>query len=147
MKNLTLSNGNTFELTNGVDGEDGSVVEIRPNGNWFIDGVDTQKPSRGEKGDKGDPGEKGEQGEPGEPGTPGQSTSSVYYYPGMEYAYIPYHPVTFDSSEKTGMMTVHQVVTGEGYAELAQPYTIKDEIACQKPLPVTIRTCVLSTPM
>ena len=207
---LTLSNGNTFELTNGVDGEDGSVVEIGPNGNWFIDGVDTQKPSRGEKGDKGDPGEKGEQGEPGEPGTPGQSTSSVYYYPGtegdengywikvnvaadgsetkentniqwtasiktegviaiwdndvltlrnvegyegdlvislrgdlkalvfqpelvldgqnaMEYAYIPYHPVTFDGSEKTGMMTVHQVVTGEGYAELAQPYTIKDE--------------------
>ena len=34
---LTLSNGNTFELTNGVDGEDGSVVEIGPNGNWFID--------------------------------------------------------------------------------------------------------------
>ena len=53
---VTLSNGKTFELTNGKDGANGtngsngadgqdgkpgSVVTIGDNGNWFIDGVDT----------------------------------------------------------------------------------------------------------
>ena len=52
---VTLSNGNKFELTNGTngnkgeDGKPGSVVTIGENGNWFIDNVDTGKPSRSEE--------------------------------------------------------------------------------------------------
>ena len=75
---VTLSNGTSFELTNGTNGTDGtpgSVVTIGENGNWFIDGVDTGNPSRGEKGDKGDQ---------GEPGADGEVSASVYYVPGTE---------------------------------------------------------------
>jgi hypothetical protein len=59
----------------------GSTPTIGDNGNWYIDGKDTGKPSRGEKGetgatgqkgDKGDPGEKGETGAQGEQGLPGE---------------------------------------------------------------------------
>ena len=44
---VTLSNGSSIELTNGLDGAagaPGSVVTIGPNGNWYIDGVDSGKP-------------------------------------------------------------------------------------------------------
>lgn len=41
-------------------------VRIGVNGNWFIDGVDTGKPSRGEAGEKGDPGTKGDKGDASE---------------------------------------------------------------------------------
>lgn len=83
---VTLSNGKTFELTNGQDGakgdkgdtgaagQPGSVVEIGKNGNWVIDGVDTGKPSRGEKGDQGNP------------GSNGQDADQVYYVPGVDDA-------------------------------------------------------------
>lgn len=37
----------------------GSTIEIGINGNWFIDGVDTGKPSRGEAGPKGEDGKNG----------------------------------------------------------------------------------------
>ena len=100
---IELNNGQTYNVTNGKNGErgddgtPGSIVEIGDNGNWFIDGEDTGMPSRGEKGDKGDKGdkgetgaqgpqgEKGEQGEQGVPGTPGsagEAADAVYYYPG-----------------------------------------------------------------
>ena len=82
---VTLSNGKTFELTNGKDGANGtngsnggqdgkpgSVVTIGDNGNWFIDGVDTGYASKGDKGDKGDTGDKGDKGD------------TIYYYPGTE---------------------------------------------------------------
>lgn len=86
---VTLSNGNTFELTNGekgdtgAAGQPGSVVEIGANGNWVIDGIDTGKPSRGEKGDTGD---QGDPGTPGTPGNPGQDADTIYYVPGVEGA-------------------------------------------------------------
>ena len=73
---VTLSNGNKFELTNGTngnkgeDGKPGSVVTIGENGNWFIDGVDTGKPSRGA------------QGEAGESGS-GKDAPTIYYEPGI----------------------------------------------------------------
>ena len=83
---LTLSNGSTYTITNGkdgakgekgdkgdagadgadgapgADGKAGSVVTIGSNGNWFIDGVDTGLPSRGEKGEKGEDGKDGQDG-------------------------------------------------------------------------------------
>ena len=82
---VTLSNGKTFELTNGQDGakgdkgdtgaagQAGSVITIGENGNWVIDGIDTGKPSRGEKGDKGDKGDQGETGPQGPQGEQGET--------------------------------------------------------------------------
>lgn len=77
---VTLSDSNTFTLENGKDGAAGSVVTIGDNGNWFIDRVDTGKPSRGEKG---------EQGEPGQPGGDGTTAPSKYYFPNEDgYWYV-----------------------------------------------------------
>ena len=60
---IELNNGQTYNVTNGKNGERGDDgtpgFEIGDNGNWFIDGEDTGMPSRGEKGDKGDKGDKG----------------------------------------------------------------------------------------
>lgn len=91
---VTLSDGNTFELTNGKDGADGaagtpgSVITIGENGNWVIDGVDSGYPAQGPQGEKGEQGEQGPagpQGPQGEPGTPGSSVAGgIYYYPGTE---------------------------------------------------------------
>lgn len=56
----------------GKDGSDGATPTIGENGNWYLKGTDTGKPSRGENGKDGQPGEKGESGvyygteEPGE---------------------------------------------------------------------------------
>ncbi|MDO4180186.1 MAG: PL29 family lyase N-terminal domain-containing protein [Bacteroidales bacterium] len=76
---ITLNNGNDFELTNGVDGKPGSVIEIKEDGYWYIDGVKTEYKAQGEKGDKGDQGEKGDKGEIG-------GVTPVYYYPGVSAA-------------------------------------------------------------
>ena len=75
---VTLSNGKSFDVTNGKDGQngkdgvngkDGSVVTIGANGNWFIDGKDTGFAS---KGDKGDPGKDGAPGKDGKDGVNGK---------------------------------------------------------------------------
>lgn len=88
---VTLSDGTTFELTNGQDGADGaagtpgSVITIGENGNWFIDGEDSGWRAQGEKGEQGEQGPAGPQGPQGEPGTPGSSVAGgIYYYPGTE---------------------------------------------------------------
>ncbi len=65
---VTLSNGKTFELkngTNGANGAPGSVVEIGDNGNWFIDGIDTGRPAKGEQGEQGPAGPGGQDGKDG----------------------------------------------------------------------------------
>lgn len=88
---VTLSDGRTFELTNGKDGADGAdgtpgtVITIGENGNWFIDGEDSGWRAQGEKGEQGEQGPAGPQGPQGEPGTPGSSVAGgIYYYPGTE---------------------------------------------------------------
>lgn len=69
--NLTLEWGldslATSTLPTVVDGKDGDnghspVVTIGPNGNWFIDGVDTGEKAQGEQGDPGAPGSPGADG-------------------------------------------------------------------------------------
>lgn len=88
---VTLSDGTTFELTNGKDGADGaagtpgSVITIGENGNWIIDGEDSGYPAQGPQGEQGEQGPAGPQGPQGEPGTPGSSVAGgIYYYPGTE---------------------------------------------------------------
>lgn len=74
----------------GQPGKDGSVITIGENGNWFIDGVDTGKPSKGDKGDQGEQGvagpqgPKGDQGEKGETGAKGDKGDTIYYEPDVE---------------------------------------------------------------
>ena len=86
---ITYSNGatSTFTITNGADGSAGSqgiqgqpgldghtpVITIGNNGNWFVDGVDTNIKAQGPKGDKGDTGDQGPQGEQGPAGQDGQN--------------------------------------------------------------------------
>lgn len=83
---VTLSDGSTFDLTNGTNGTDGkdgkdgkpgSVVTIGEDGYWYIDGVKTDKVAQGPQGPKGDKGDKGDKG---------ADATGVYYYPGTEGA-------------------------------------------------------------
>lgn len=112
---VTLSNGKSFDVTNGKDGnggkdgapgKDGSVVTIGANGNWFIDGNDTGFASKGDKGDKGDPGKDGKDGAPGKdgkdgndgaPGTPGKDGVD-----GKDALQIWYQPCTDKSDANYG---------------------------------------------
>lgn len=65
---VTLSNNKTFDVINGTngndgkdgkDGKDGTVWTIGENGNWYCDGADSGKPSRGVQGEKGLTGDTG----------------------------------------------------------------------------------------
>ena len=67
---IKLSDGKSYALTNGTVGKDGSVVTIGANGNWFIDGKDTGKESKGAKGSDGKDGVDGKDG--------------IYYTPGED---------------------------------------------------------------
>ena len=83
---VTLSNGQTFTITNGKDGatgatgatgaagKDGATWTIGSDGYWYKDGQKTDYYALGSKGDKGD------QGEPGTPGTPGDAGENGQYY-------------------------------------------------------------------
>ena len=91
---VTLSNGESFELTNGKDGANGtngtngqdgkpgSAITIGKNGNWYIDGEDTGKPSRGENG------KDGVNGTNGKDGADGEDADQVYYKPGSNGCWI-----------------------------------------------------------
>ena len=52
---VKLSNGKTYDITNGKDGKAGSVVKI-VDGVWYIDDVNTGLNAKGDKGDPGTPG-------------------------------------------------------------------------------------------
>ena len=65
---ITFVGGRTVTLYHGKDGKNGSngsngkdghspTVIIGANGNWYIDGKDTGKPSQGKPGDPGEDGE------------------------------------------------------------------------------------------
>lgn len=64
---IKFSNGQAITLTNGKT----PIITIGENGNWFIDGVDTGKPSKGEDGADGADGSNGTNGEDGTDGTNG----------------------------------------------------------------------------
>ena len=64
---IKFSDGQAITLTNGKT----PIITIGENGNWFIDGVDTGKPSKGEDGADGADGSIGTNGEDGTDGTNG----------------------------------------------------------------------------
>ena len=61
-----------FDVMNGKDGGEAATPTIGENGNWYINGVDTQKPSRGERGENGADGAPGKDGAPGVAGADGK---------------------------------------------------------------------------
>ena len=89
---VTLSDGQTFNLTNGKDGaagaagaagkdgKNGTVITMGADGYWYVDGKKSENPWKGEKGEQGEP------GTPGTPGSNGVTPDAVYYYPGTEGA-------------------------------------------------------------
>ena len=92
---VKLSNGKTYDITNGKDGKAGSVVKI-VDGVWYIDDVSTGLNAKGDKGGKGD------QGDPGTPGTPGAAGKDGAYYLPKEDGY--FYKVDGNTETKTGIM-------------------------------------------
>lgn len=68
-KKLRYFTEGKWHILGGGGGSGGSIVEIGPNGNWFIDGEDTRRPSRGEPGPQGENGKDGKDGTNGTDGT------------------------------------------------------------------------------
>ena len=95
---VKLSNGKTYDITNGKDGKAGSVVKI-VDGVWYIDDVSTGLNAKGDKGDKGDPGTPGTNGDAGKPGAAGKD--GAYYLP-KEDGY--FYKVDGNTETKTGIM-------------------------------------------
>ena len=92
---VKLSNGKTYDITNGKDGKAGSVVKI-VDGVWYIDDVSTGLNAKGDKGDKGDP------GTPGTNGTNGTDGKDGAYYLPKEDGY--FYKVDGNTETKTGIM-------------------------------------------
>ena len=91
---VKLSNGKTYDITNGKDGKAGSVVKI-VDGVWYIDDVSTGLNAKGDKGDKGDP------GTPGAAGTGTAGKDGAYYLP-KEDGY--FYKVDGNTETKTNIM-------------------------------------------
>lgn len=77
---VTLSNGNSFNITNGVDGVNGDAWTIGEDGYWYKNGQKTNYRAIGEKGEKGDTGATGAQGEKGDKGDTGAQGEAGHYY-------------------------------------------------------------------
>ena len=124
---ITLSNGNKYEITNGVngkdgsngtngkDGKDGSVVTIGENGNWFIDGEDTGMAAAGQDGT------------PGEYYVPNPETGcfdkyvwveengvGAYVKEATEISYLAPGTITAVYDPETGILTLYGVEGGAG---------------------------------
>ena len=95
---VKLSNGKTYDITNGKDGKAGSVVKI-VDGVWYIDDVSTGLNAKGDKGDQGDPGTPGTNGAPGTAGEAGKD--GAYYLP-KEDGY--FYKVDGNTETKTDIM-------------------------------------------
>jgi len=128
---ITLSNNQSYNITNGAKGDKGdtgatgaagTVVTIGANGNWFLNGVDTGKPSQGAAGAAGADGKDG-----------------AYYYPNEDgfwhkvdgttdtattQTWLPEGTITAVYDSVTGLVTLYNVEGADG------PLTIgKGELA------------------
>ena len=147
---ITLSNGESYTITNGKDGADGqngtpgSVITIGEDGYWYIDGEKTDFPAQGEKGDKGDKGDQGEPGTPGtpgapgapgapgedgqpgapgedgQPGAPGEDADTVYYYP-HESGYWYKVTITPEGTKTEEATTISWIATSNGVTAVYDP--------------------------
>lgn len=125
---VTLSNGNTFNLTNGEDGTPGTAWTIGADGYWYKDGVKTDYRAIGEKGDKGDKGDTGAAGADGANGTNGadgangangadgaDGENGQYYVPNPETGCFD----IYQNGEKVQSTTISYVASGSITATLS----------------------------
>ena len=85
---VTLSDGKTFSITNGLDGAPGTAWTIGTDGYWYKDGTKTDNLARGPQGEKGEKGDQGLKGEKGDAGTGTSAASYEYYVPNAESGYF-----------------------------------------------------------
>lgn len=85
---VTLSDGKTFSITNGLDGAPGTAWTIGTDGYWYKDGTKTDNLARGPQGEKGEKGDQGVKGEKGDAGTGTSAASYEYYVPNAESGYF-----------------------------------------------------------
>lgn len=118
---ITLSNGQTYDLTNGKDGvagaagKDGSVVTANADGFWYIDGKKSEYTWKGEKGEAGKDG--------------------AYYYPHTDgfwhkvnggddvattQTWLPEGTITAVFDETTGVISLYNVKGAEGPVTLGK---------------------------
>ncbi|WP_294078981.1 collagen-like protein [Proteiniphilum sp. UBA5384] len=143
---VTLSDGKTFDLKNGVDGvagptgakgdagakgdkgdpgKDGSVVTANADGFWYIDGVKTEFSWKGEQGTPGTPSEPGTPGTPGKDGVWFEPNADGYWYKvdgdvktKTENKWLQDGTITAVVNEETGEITLHNVKAGEGVTNI-----------------------------
>jgi len=89
---FTMSDGNSYSITNGKDGQPGTAWTIGEDGYWYKDGAKTDYRAigadgavgpQGPQGPKGDQGDKGDKGDKGDAGQNGE-----YYVPNPETGYF-----------------------------------------------------------
>lgn len=110
---FTLSDGNSYSISNGKDGQPGTAWTIGEDGYWYENGTKTDyraigeagavgpQGPKGDKGDKGDTGATGPQGPQGDAGATGpqgpqgsdgtngtNGQNGVYYVPNAETGYF-----------------------------------------------------------
>lgn len=77
---IYFSDGQSITLTNGQT----PIISIGENGNWFINGTDTGKPSQGENGENGTDGEDGTNGVDGQTPTIEIGSNGNWYINGTD---------------------------------------------------------------
>lgn len=101
---VKLSNGQSYDISNGKDGKPGSVVTIK-DGVWYIDGESTGLNAQGPKGENGADGTNGTNGTDGTNGTNGTNgvdgKDGAYYLP-KEDGY--FYKVEGNTETKTDIM-------------------------------------------
>lgn len=85
---FTLSNGQSYTVKNGTNGQDATVWTIESDGYWYKDGNKTEYKAIGQDGAKGDDGQPGADGDDGEDGytyVPNTETGLFDIYQGDKY--------------------------------------------------------------
>ena len=113
---IALSNGKTYNLTNGKDGKDGAAGTawtIGSDGFWYKDGSKTEfyaLGTQGDKGDKGDKGDTGAKGDKGDKGDTGKAGADGAYYVPNEDGF--FHKVENGKDTPTTISWKDAVLTG-----------------------------------
>ena len=120
---ITLSNGESYTITNGTNGTPGSVVTIGADGYWYIDGVKTDYPAKGQEGQ------------------PGDDANTVYYYP-HESGYWYKVTVTPEGTKTEEATTISWIASSNGVTAVYNPedgtLTLANVEGADKPIVISL---------
>ena len=126
---ITLSNGESYTITNGTNGTPGSVVTIGEDGYWYIDGEKTDYPA------------KGQEGQEGQPGQPGDDANTVYYYP-HESGYWYKVTITPEGTKTEEATTISWIASSNGVTAVYNPedgtLTLANVEGADKPIVISL---------